>query len=1274
MAWRKGMDLKQSLRRAGACLILAAALAASAAAQTPLERDFTTPPDASKAWCYWWWLNGCVTHDGILRELDHMKEKGIGGALVFHAGTGDTPFQVEFMSPQWRELFAFTVREAAKRKIVIGFNVCGGWNAGGPWVKPEEAAQTLGFKAVLARGPHRVTLVLPSPKPPQSEYYRDVAVLAWQYTIPVKGQPALCRRETMVDLTSKLQGDQLTWDAPAGNWVVVRFGHYVHPRAHTKCTGGESYLELDPLRADAMDRHFQATVGVLLADVKEHVGKTFQYLHIDSGEIGKPDWTPAFREEFRKRRGYDPFPCLAARARMDLDSPALTERFNEDYERTLGELMVQNYYGRLTELAHQHGLGTHSEAAGFQKPCVDALASLGINDISMSEFWVRRSDASDQYIHQLAEAQLRSHDGIRTAAAAAHTYGRPIVQAEAWTVMAGPADFPNYDKDPFALKDTGDRAFCAGLNRAMLCFMVAQPSQTDQPGYEWPKVGTEFNRHVTWWRLGAPWLTYLARCQSLLQAGAFAADACYFPGEWVPDYVPARWAMNPPLPPGFDCDTVNAAGLRAGARAGGDGALTLASGMHYRYLVLNQGGRWRPLPAFNRRLGLGIPNAENLDTTEGKPSLAVTPATLKKLKELVEDGVTLVGPRPARAIGLTAYPASDQEISRLANALWGPDPAASGRRTVGKGRVIWGKNLAEIFAADKLTPDLEIREDAPGRALTSATLNGIPNPGGGSFDWIHRRLEGAEAYFIANLRSVGAGGDFTFRAGGQPELWDPLSGSRGTLPEFSATTDGRLRLPLRFAPRQSFFIVFRTAAQATTPAKPSLPGQKNFPTLQPVLSIGGAWDVAFDPKWGGPAKVSFDRLLDWTQRPEEGIRHYSGLATYKKTFTLPESAIQVRSSGGASRPQSAIYLDLGTLHNLAQVRLNGQDLGVVWTAPWRVEITKAARSGENQLEIDVVNLWPNRLIGDAALPPEKRFTKTNIPAVAIKPDAPLYPSGLLGPVTIQTEAATGPRPARKAPAAKAKAEPLASARKLAEALPCTPLFFEVAGRPAFLLKPQSPANGKPIPWLWYAPTLAGTPHANHIWMFKQFLEHGIAIAGIDVGESCGNPEGRALYQAFYEELRAKHGVAARAVLMPQSRGGLMLYNWAAEHPRAVAAVAGIYTVSNLESWPGLNKASAAYGMPPESLAAHLAEHNPIDRLRPLAEAGVPILHIHGDSDTVVPLARHSAELARRYQAFGGNARVIIVKGLGHQVAPEFFQCQEVADFVIKQAHARAQGE
>ena len=235
-------------------------------------------------------------------------------------------------------------------------------------------------------------------------------------------------------------------------------------------------------------------------------------------------------------------------------------------------------------------------------------------------------------------------------------------------------------------------------------------------------------------------------------------------------------------------------------------------------------------------------------------------------------------------------------------------------------------------------------------------------------------------------------------------------------------------------------------------------------------------------------------------------------------------------------------------------------------------------------------------------------------------------------------------------------------------LPLPGEVFSVKGHTAFLMLPPQKQAGGTTPWVLYAPTLPGLPGAEEKWMFERFLDAGIAVAGIDVGESFGSREGRDLYSAFLEKLVQERGLSERACLLSRSRGGLMLFNWAADHPSSVACIAGIYPVCNLKSYPGLKTASDAYGLSEEQLAAQLAEFNPIERLEPLAKAHIPIFHIHGDSDVVVPLEDNSGEVAKRYQKLGGDMTLKIVKGQGHNMWSGWFQSQELVDFVI--AHAK----
>ena len=233
----------------------------------------------------------------------------------------------------------------------------------------------------------------------------------------------------------------------------------------------------------------------------------------------------------------------------------------------------------------------------------------------------------------------------------------------------------------------------------------------------------------------------------------------------------------------------------------------------------------------------------------------------------------------------------------------------------------------------------------------------------------------------------------------------------------------------------------------------------------------------------------------------------------------------------------------------------------------------------------------------------------------------------------------------------------------------------VDGCPAFIIKPAKELAG-PTPWVLYAPTLGrGLPGDAETWMFRQFMDAGIAIAGIDVGESYGSPRGRATYNVLHKQLTEQHGFAQKACLLARSRGGLMLYCWAVDNPEKVNCIAGIYPVCNIASYPGLNRACGAYGMTEPELAANLAAHNPIDRLSSLAKARVPIFHIHGNIDKVVPLDANSGLVAKRYEDLGGKMDLQIAEGQGHNMWKGFFECQPLVDFVIQHAtSAKARGK
>lgn len=236
--------------------------------------------------------------------------------------------------------------------------------------------------------------------------------------------------------------------------------------------------------------------------------------------------------------------------------------------------------------------------------------------------------------------------------------------------------------------------------------------------------------------------------------------------------------------------------------------------------------------------------------------------------------------------------------------------------------------------------------------------------------------------------------------------------------------------------------------------------------------------------------------------------------------------------------------------------------------------------------------------------------------------------------------------------------------------------FECAGRPAFILWPKPELRSEPQPWIFYAPTLAPYPDEAEKWMHQQFLDAGVAVAGIDVGEAYGSPDARKLFESFYAELTGKRGLAKRPCLLGRSRGGLWVSSWAADHPERFAGLAGIYPVFDWRTYPGIENAAPAYGLTAEALEQQAAELNPISRIERLAKAKLPVFIIHGDQDTVVPLKENSAAFAEAYQRVGaeGAIKLVIAEGQGHNMWEGFFRCQELVDFAIARAKAGAAEE
>jgi hypothetical protein len=495
----------------------------------------------------------------------------------------------------------------------------------------------------------------------------------------------------------------------------------------------------------------------------------------------------------------------------------------------------------------------------------------------------------------------------------------------------------HWQEYPASLKSTGDQAFLDGLNRMAFHQYTAQPLLDMKPGWQYG-AGTHFDRNITWWEEARGYFDYLARCQFLLQRGKFQADALYFYGEGTSKFVPSPEFLRPTLPKGYNFDAVNADRVMNGLDVD-NGRWTLPSGMTYRVLVLPQDG-------------------------------VISPAVLKRIHDLVEKGGILVGPRPRTTPGLEGYPESSTTLKSLVEQMWGNAGTANTKPlTLGRGKIYSANSLAELFADENIARDFAFQSE-----VKDADLG-----------FTHRTDGDADIYFVSNRRDEPTEAECAFRvAGKQPEIWNPVSGKVWKATAFSQSQD-TITLPLSFAPNGSLFVVFREPISET--AKGS--GVGNFPLYSVAGQISGPWSVKFDPAWGGPANIEFPKLESWTDRSEFGIKYYSGTATYVKSFNLP-ATLQAQGT--------RVALDLGEVNYVAQVRLNGKDLGPVWTKPFRVDITDAVKPAGNVLEIDVANLWPNRIIGDSLLPPDQRLTRTNI---VYTQNTPLWKSGLLGPVTLE---------------------------------------------------------------------------------------------------------------------------------------------------------------------------------------------------------------------------------------------------------------------------------
>jgi len=998
---------------------------------TQLKKGFEDPPEEAKMRCYWWWLNSMATIESITRDLEEMKAKGFGGALLIDAGSSNYQIAKKtvagpvFMSDDWMRLYQHAVKEADRLDIELSVNILSGWNLGGPFITPEMAMKKIVWSEVNIIGGNRISIGLPQPE--TNLMYKDVLVQAiprkagillqneaiqnwkkktfnerigWKGVYPLdellrkdfpgSGEEFAIKKEEIIDLTEYFNNGQLEWDAPSGEWTIIRYGYSCTGiRTSTSSDGWKGGLSMDPLSSDAF-RIFSDSIISPLIETAQSAGSSLKYLHTGSWEIGTVNWTNNLPAEFTKYRNYDIRPYMPILAGRIVENRNESNRFLHDFRKTISDCVADNHFHRFHNLAHNYGVGIHPQSGGPHAAPVDALKMMGINDIPMGEFWATTNT------HRIKDGERLF---VRQAASAAHTNGKPIVAAEGPTSIG-----PQWERSPMELKGNLDRVFCSGVNRIFWHAFVSSPKEFGLPGNEY-FAGTHLNPNVTWWEQSKDFINYLNRSMFMLQQGLFVADVLYYYGDDVPNFVFLKGEI-PELNFGYDWDKCSKDVIlnRVSVK---DGRIILPDGMNYRLMMLH-------------------------------PQKGIDLEVLRKLEKLVDDGMVLIGPKPIETTGLSGFPKSDKTLEILTDKLWGKiDGRTVTENKYGKGRVIWGQNINQVLSEMNVQPDFQFKGTHPDAAL----------------DYIHRISNNQDIFFLSNpfvqmeyndseyryLSTVPDRWEWvecSFRVSGKvPEFWDPVTGRTEEIVVYREE-NGRTIIPLLFEPEGSKFIVFKNAKQPAHITEIQKDDQFLFPgfglktkdypyvdfhnkngiaaetyepgeysliwsdhrieklrCLEPVrpIELNGEWSIQFDPAWGAPATVKTDTLKSWTEFDNENIKYYSGTATYLKSFDISSSDLN----------QYRLILDLGNVKEMASIKINGKQMQVKWSAPFRFDVSPYLKTGSNSLEVEVVNMWVNRLVGDSKLPVEKRDTKTNITKFDV-PDAEKYlrVSGLIGPVKI----------------------------------------------------------------------------------------------------------------------------------------------------------------------------------------------------------------------------------------------------------------------------------
>ncbi len=915
------------------------------------EELFLKPPKEYRPLALWPWLNGFVDTTKLIYELEQMKDKGLRGAVIWDIGSLADPDKIipagpAFLGKQSLEYISLALKTSKKLDLDLGMVASSSWNAGGEWIDTADASMQLLSTSNVVEGPgiKKITIGIPkSPKGEAKSFSRITSI-----AVPYSNSGIIDYKTTQPILLDEFISENkfIEWQMPEGKWNVLSF-FMSNTGQNLVCPSPNSNgLVIDHLSRRATQIHFDSIISRLgaVSTPDNHM----KFFMLDSYEVWQmKDWSPQFVHKFKTCYQYDPTPYLPLLQGYNCKDSVFAERFRNDYSRLVSDMMIENHFAQSVTIAEKNGIEMLTEAGHGGSPRVDPLKALGNSHIPMGEFWNRKRFWV-----------------TKEAASAAHIYGKKTVAAESLT------GWNHWQHGPTDFKQLIDIAFCEGLNQVVFHTFDHNPEIAGKPGFAY-HAGEHVNVNATWWPYARPFMDYIARCSYVLRQGNFVGDACLYYGDQAPNLVPPK-RIDPnitpiysndkclhcgkPKPvnvgdlPGYDYDYINA-DIITHALTTNDGKLVLPTGLSYKVMLL--------------------PDRNDI-------SLEV----LKSLKKLVFDGAIVIGRKPERTTSLKDYPDCDLEVNEIADKLWGKcDGVKILSNNYGKGTVYWGKSVKEVLAEMNIPPDFEVQ--------------GIDNCDF-HIDYIHRQTETEDLYFVSNSSPASEKVTCVFRVNQNmiPEIWDAETGMIQRNVEYLKVKNG-ISIELQFDGLSSRFIIFRNNSNRKNDAGLNYDLQFGFKKQQETaavspIDLSDNWEVRFDTNMDAPKSYQFEKLISWSDSENEGVKYYSGAANYKRNFTVAKEAI--------SKNMEA-FVVFEDVQEMAQVKVNGNDCGIVWTPPYKANITPFLKQGINEIEVQVINTWNNRIIGDLRNPDIKNYTQTNV-KYKFNANNPLLKSGLIGKVEI----------------------------------------------------------------------------------------------------------------------------------------------------------------------------------------------------------------------------------------------------------------------------------